>query len=387
MDKTKNNQSHGKTAADVAIVNVDSSTLKIVFSGSWLLQNNLPASHPIRQMITASTGLNTVCFDCQGIVSWDTGLLIYLARVFKVCEEAEIKIDKSGLPEGVRTLLKLASAMPEIDNKRKDTAEYELLKRVGFFTLRVKDGFIQGIEFIGDVILSVGRLIRGKAQFRPVDLLLIIEEVGPKALPVVSLVSFLIGLILAYMGAAQLERVGAEIFIADLVAIGMTREIAALMTGVIMSGRTGAAYAAELGTMNVNEEIDAFKILGISIIDFLVLPRFLALVLMIPLLTLYAGLVGILAGMVVSVLVFDFSAFEYYQQTIRALELKQFGVGLFKGTVYGSVVALAGCLRGLQCGRSALAVGQAATSAVVTSIVFIVITASAMTIVFYKLGI
>ena len=159
------------------------------------------------------------------------------------------------------------------------------------------------------------------------------------------------------------------------------------MTGIIMAGRTGAAYAAEIGTMQVNEEIDAFKILGISVIDFLVLPRILALVTMIPLLTLYSALVGIVAGMVVSVLVFDISVFEYYQQTLRALELKQFGVGLFKGTSYGIVVAIAGCMRGLQCGRSALAVGRATTSAVVTSIVYIVVVASALTIVFYKFGI
>ena len=160
-----------------------------------------------------------------------------------------------------------------------------------------------------------------------------------------------------------------------------------LSSGGRIERRVLAAYAAELGTMQVNEEIDAFRTLGVSVMDFLVLPRVLALVLMIPLLTLYGGLVGTLAGMFVALTVFDIGAFEYYQQTLRALELKQFGVGLFKGTVYGVVIAIAGCLRGIQCGRSAQAVGEATTSAVVTSIVFIVITASAMTVMFYKLGI
>jgi len=214
-----------------------------------------------------------------------------------------------------------------------------------------------------------------------------VQEVGPQALRIVSLISFLVGLILAYMGAIQLSQFGAQIFVADLVAIGMVREIGALMTGIIVAGRTGAAFAAQLGTMQVNEEIDAFKTLGISPMDFLVLPRLLALVLMIPLLTIYSGAIGILAGLIIGNVVFDIGIFEYYYQTIRALNFNQFAVGIVKGTVYGILVAYAGCLRGIQCGRSAQAVGQAATSAVVTGILLIVIFASLLTVLFHNLGI
>jgi phospholipid/cholesterol/gamma-HCH transport system permease protein len=189
------------------------------------------------------------------------------------------------------------------------------------------------------------------------------------------------------MGAVQLAQFGAQIFIANLVGLGMVREMGALMTGIIMAGRTGAAFAAQLGTMQVNEEIDAFRTLGIAPIDFLVLPRMLALILVMPLLVLYSDLVGILAGLLVSVLAFDIGVFEYYQQTIRALDLRHIAVGLSKGTVYGILIAFAGCLRGMQCGRSAQAVGQATTSAVVTSIVMIVVAASVMTIIFQQLGI
>jgi len=365
----------------------ENATIKVVLSGKWLLRNELPQASSITDQLETNTSIKSIHINGKAIESWDTGLLVFLSSLIETAQTQELDIDLSNLPEGVRELLNLAAAVPEIDHASRHLHHEGMLEHVGKFTLRYTGGFLHGLEFIGDVIMSFVRLIRGKAQFRIVDLFLIIEQTGPNALPVVSLVSFLVGLILAYMGAAQLERVGAEIYIADLVAIGMVREIAALMTGIIMAGRTGAAYAAEIGTMNVNEEIDAFKILGISVIDFLVLPRILALVTMIPLLTLYSALVGILAGMVVSVLVFDISVFEYYQQTLRALELKQFWVGLFKGTSYGIVVALAGCLRGLQCGRSALAVGRATTSAVVTSIVYIVIVASALTIVFYKVGI
>ncbi len=181
--------------------------------------------------------------------------------------------------------------------------------------------------------------------------------------------------------------VGAQIYIADLVAIGMVREIGALMTGIIIAGRTGSSFAAKLGTMQVNEEIDAFKTLGISPIDFLVLPRILALMLMVPLLTLYSGFVGMLAGLLISTSIFDISMFEYYHETLIALEIKHFIVGLTKGSVYGAMVAYAGCLRGMQCGRSAEAVGEAATSAVVTSILLITISASILTILFYQLDI
>lgn len=374
-------------SAAIAFDLPEASSLRISLAGPWLLRQRLPQMDAVVDQLDAHRGLRTISFECAGIAAWDTGLLVFLSRILSLCLERDLTIDRSGLPAGVRSLLTLATAVPEVDRTSAHPMHAGLLKRIGAFVLRLAGGSRSGLKFTGEVVLSFLRLLRGQAQFRSADLFLIIEQTGPNALPVVSLVSFLVGLILAYMGAAQLERVGAQVFIADLVAIGMVREIAALMTGVIMAGRTGAAYAAEIGTMNVNEELDAFKILGISIIDFLVLPRVLALVLMIPLLTLYSGLVGILAGMTVSVLVFDFSMYEYYQQTIRALALKQFAVGLFKGTAYGIVVALSGCLRGLQCGRSAQAVGQATTSAVVTSIVYIVVVASALTIVFYKLNI
>jgi len=214
-----------------------------------------------------------------------------------------------------------------------------------------------------------------------------IEEVGPRALLIVSVISFLVGLILAYLGADQLRLVGAQIFIADLVAIGMVREVGALMTGIIIAGRTGSAFAAQLGTMQVNEEIDALRTLGISSIDFLVLPRIVALMLMVPLLTLYSSFVGMLAGMIVSSSIFEIGISEYYHETVRALELKHFLVGLSKGSVYGAMVAYSGCLRGMQCGRRAESVGEAATSAVVTSSPLITISASILTILYYQLGI
>ena len=167
----------------------------------------------------------------------------------------------------------------------------------------------------------------------------------------------------------------------------MTREMAAIMTAIVMAGRTGAAFAAQLGTMHVNDEIDAFRTMGVSPMEFLVLPRMLALVLMMPLLVLYADLMGILGGMVIGIGVLELTPMEYYQQTIAAVRLQDFGIGLFKGAVFGILVAVAGCLRGMKCGRSAQAVGAATTSAVVTGIVYIISSDAVITILCDVLGI
>jgi phospholipid/cholesterol/gamma-HCH transport system permease protein len=358
--------------------------LELVLSGRWCLDQALPAHEELDAELRQ--GVRRLAFDVEALGAWDSGLLTFLSGVFKACAARGIAVDQSGLPQGVRRLLAMACAVPEQKLAGRGGAQ-PLVVRVGLATVAVYYGALEMLRFLGETTLSIARLLGGRARFRRSDLWLEIEEAGPRALPIVSVISFLVGLILAYLGADQLRLVGAQIFIADLVAIGMVREVGALMTGIIIAGRTGAAFAAQLGTMQVNEEIDAFKTLGISPIDFLVLPRMLALMLMVPLLTLYSGFVGMLAGLLVSVTIFDIGMFEYYNETVRALEFKHFGVGLSKGTMYGAMIAFAGCLRGMQCGRSAEAVGQAATSAVVTAILLITITASVMTIVYYKLGI
>jgi len=358
--------------------------LEVSCGGRWCMDQDLPAAGVIVSELGNTLRLS---FNTAQLSAWDTGFLAFLRAVLRLCEERGVDVDQEGLPKGVRHLLAMAAAVPEQKAVKRDNSGRNLLFQVGAATIAFFRGAPEMLRFFGEITLSFGRLFRGRAHFRLRDLWWEIEEVGPRALVIVSVISFLVGLILAYLGADQLRMVGAQIYIADLVAIGMVREIGALMTGIIIAGRTGAAFAAQLGTMQVNEEIDAFKTLGISPIDFLVLPRMLALMLMVPLLTLYAGFVGMLAGMLVSAAIFDIGIFEYYTETLRALELKHFWVGLSKGSVYGALVAYAGCLRGMQCGRSAESVGEAATSAVVTGILLITISASIMTIIFYRLGI
>jgi phospholipid/cholesterol/gamma-HCH transport system permease protein len=242
------------------------------------------------------------------------------------------------------------------------------------------------MSFIGENTRAFSRLVTGRASFRGSDFALILQQCGAEALPIVTLVSFLVGLILAFMGAIQLEQFGAQIFVADLVALGMAREMGAMMTAVIMAGRTGASFAAHLGTMVVNEEIDALKSTGISPAEFLILPRLLALSIMMPLLCLYSDLLGIVGGAVVGVGMLDLGLVRYFDETRNALSLGDFGAGLFRASIYGAIIAISGCLRGMQCGRSASAVGRAATSAVVTSIVWIVIAAGIINVIDHIVG-
>jgi phospholipid/cholesterol/gamma-HCH transport system permease protein len=361
--------------------------LLLSLSATWRLANGLPPIAEFERQLDDAQPVKRIAFDAKQLANWDSGLLVYLGKVFALCAKRNIQVDKTGLPVGVRCLLDLAFAVPPTRDAGRSEKASSLLAQIGAAALAQWRGAPEMIRFTGATVLAFGRLFRGKAQFRRSDLLLIIQEVGPRALPIVSLISFLVGLILAYMGAVQLSQFGAKIYVAHLVGLSMARIMGALMTGIIVAGRTGAAFAAQLGTMQVNEEIDAFKTMGVDPMDFLVLPRMLALIIMVPLLALYADFVGILAGLVVGVTMLDIGAFAYFHETIRSLTITQFAVGLSMAAVYGVLIAFAGCLRGMQCGRSAQAVGEAATSAVVTGIVFITVAAAILTIIYHALGI
>ena len=240
--------------------------------------------------------------------------------------------------------------------------------------------------FFGEVLLALGRLLRGRSRLQRGDLLEQLDRTGPRALPIVLLTSFLVGLMLAYMGGAQLDRIGAQAYIADVVTVGMVRELGGLMTGVILAGRLGAAFAAELGSMQAHEEIDALRVLGVDPVDHLVLPRLLALLLVAPLLVGFGALVGVLAGLPAAVGAFGVPAVEYLHQSLAALTWTHLWIGQFKGLLYAALVALAGCREGLHAGRDAQAVGEATTRAVVKALVWIVAAACATTVFFTSLG-
>jgi phospholipid/cholesterol/gamma-HCH transport system permease protein len=331
--------------------------------------------------------VQSVSFDASGLTGWDSNLLIFMLKVKQWCAETKIECRAEGLPEGAQRLLKLATAVPERQGARKESRREPFFSSVGQKAVQSMGSAGEMLAFIGGACIAFARLLTGRASFRRSDLILFLQESGVQALGIVSLISLLVGLILAFVGAIQLQAFGAQIYVADLVGIAMVRVMGAIMTGIIMAGRTGASYAAQLGTMQVNEEIDALQTLGVSPMEFLVLPRMLALILMMPLLCVYADLMGILGGLIVGVTMLDLNPIVYLNETRASLHLINVWIGLFYSAVFGVIIALSGCLRGIQCGRSASAVGDATTSAVVTGIVSIILATALITVICSVLGI
>ncbi len=345
----------------------------LVFGGNWTLGSKRAGIKEVLTHISSSQGTHPAAFETSNLDAWDSTFVATILNLLAEGKKSDVMFEMEGLPEGVQRLIALATSVPERQGARRLASNDGFLTRIGKSYTKTYDEIMEFITFLGDATTALVRFSLGKAKFRRVDLMLTLEECGPKALPIVTLISVLIGLILAFVGAIQLRQFGAQIYVADLVAIAMAREMAAIMTGIIMAGRTGAAFAAQLGTMQVNEEIDAFRTLGFSPMEFLVLPRMLALIVMMPLLCIYANLLGILGGAVVGVGMLGLTPTEYYVETLKGVSLTDFSIGIFKSVIFGVIVAISGCLKGIQSGRSASAVGDAATSAVVMAIVLIIV--------------
>ena len=310
--------------------------------------------------------------DMSQVGTWDTSLLIVVARAEDWCQKHGVKFLRETLPANVSGLLAISEEVPERKTGRKDKKASSIFEVLGNMAIGAGQGIGATLEFTGEAVLSFGRILRGKAAFDWRLFWLTMQECSAQALPIVGMISFLTGLIFAFVGAIQLRQFGAGIYVANLVAVAMCREMGAIMTGIIMAGRTGAAFAAQIGSMKVSEEIDALRTLAISPMDFLVSPRLLALFFMMPLLVLYSDLVGILGGAFVALTFLGISWTQYWNQTIGSMGLIDIATGLAKSAVFGVIVAMAGCERGMKCGNNAAAVGNAATSAVVLGITWIV---------------
>ncbi|MDH3269900.1 MAG: ABC transporter permease [Gemmatimonadota bacterium] len=360
-------------------------TVVVRLAGSWRIESGLPSVAALEGVL-ADGPTSAISFDSRELGDWDSAVLAFLASACRLARERDIDVDRSGLPEGLRRLLELAEAVPEKDDARTSVIDDAFVQRLGGKAIDTHRLFRSDLDFVGRLVLAMSRAARGKARFRWSDLALLVQQNGFEALPIVTLVTFLLGLILAFVGAIQLQTFGATIYVADLVGVAMVRDMGALITGIIMAGRSGAAFAAQLGSMKVTQEIDALETMAISAMEFLVVPRVVALCLMMPLLTLYGDAMGILGGAFVGVTMLGLSPVEYLLQSADAVSLSHVVGGVFKGSVYGVLIAISGCLRGVQSGRSSSAVGDAATSAVVTSIVAIIVACGVFAFVFYMLG-
>jgi phospholipid/cholesterol/gamma-HCH transport system permease protein len=374
------------SSAQLSVARGADGAVVVHLAGPWLLRAARPRPEELEAQLDAARP-RRLAFETGELAGWDSALVAFLARVLRTCEERGIATERAGLPEGVRRLLTLAEAVPERAGARAEAADQPWLARLGVAAVDFGGALAAPLGFLGETTLALGRLATLRARFPRRDFFVYVQQCGAQALPIVTLIGFLIGLILAFMGAVQLLRFGATIYVADLVTLAMVREMGAVMTAVVMAGRTGAAFAAQLGTMKVTEEIDALRTLGIPPIEFLVLPRVLALVLMMPLLCLYADFWGIVGGVVVAAGMLDLTMTQYLNETFAAATLVDVALGVGKSVVFGGLVGVASCFQGMRTGDSASAVGDSATAAVVTGIVLIIVMDGVFAVLCNVLGI
>jgi len=346
--------------------------LLIKLSGDSREQGEPLGIEVVREALDHAKGTKVLSFESAGVIGWDSRFVAFIRNCSELSRTRNVAFRDDGLPEGVRRLLRLAQVVPDRIDARHESVKPQLLQKLGERAIQGWRGTLEMFTFLGENLVALGNLFRGRAQFRWSDAFLVMQECGPQALGIVAMINFLVGLILAFVGATELTRFGASIYVADLVGIATVREMGCIMTGIILCGRTGAAFAAQLGTMKVNEEISAFETFGISPVEFLVLPRMVALILVMPFLCAFADLISMAGGFVVSISMLDVTATEYLTRTIHAIQLKSFLLGIGKGSFFGFLVAYAGCFRGMQSGYSAAAVGEATTKAVVTGITAII---------------
>ena len=307
----------------------DDQTLTVSLVGDWETRSGIGRLDGLERELDGNSGTRSVRFDANKLGIWDSSLLTFLLGCQELCTSRTVAFKDDGLPVGARKLLELARAVPPKTDTRSNEETGGTITRLGADVLSMGSSATVFVGFMGETVLSIMRLVRGRAQLPWSQTLTILQRAGPSALGIVALINFLVGMILAFVGAVQLTQFGAAIFVADLVAIATVREMGCIMTAIIMSGRTGAAFAAELGTMTVNQEVDALKTFGISPIDFLVLPRVLALFVMMPILTVFADIIAILGGFFVSTLLLDLNTTEYLRRSIESISLNGFLIGIF----------------------------------------------------------
>lgn len=359
-------------------------TIKVV--GDWSIQQSQPADAILDRLNRQKPTVRSLSIDASELGKWDSALLSFLYGIVSFCARNKIAFSPASLPENARRLIDLATAGPERKGGEGAGSTRNPFRKIGEATIRKVRAFREPITFIGESAITFIRFCAGRTHYRTADLFVLIQECGAEALPIVGIIAFLIGMIFAFVGAIQLKQFGADIYVANLVAVAMFREMGAVMTGIVLAGRTGAAFAAQIAAMQGNEEIDALSTLGISAMEFLVLPRMLALIIMMPLLCLYANALGLIGGYVVGMSTLNVTSTAYLLQTQSAVTLTDLSIGLVKSGVFGVLIAITGCLRGIQAGRSAADVGAAATSAVVSGILAIIITDAIFSVLLNILG-
>ena len=365
-------------------IKTDGNDLNIVVVGPILNYDSAAFLQDLQKKL--SENIKKIRFVADVLEPWDSSFLAVVYGAVGLAQNRGIECDIKALPQNVRELVDLAYA---VDRKPTHGGGKKLpfLDNLGKSTLNILQQTSNVMDFLGKICGAIGRFFTFRSIMRRIDFYAALEDCGPKAFGIVALISFLVGLILAFVGAIQLQTFGAQIYVASLVTIGMCRIMGAIMVGIIMAGRTGSSYAATIGTMQVNEELDALQTMGLSKIDFLVLPRLFALLISMPILTMLSDFMGMVGGAFVGVFMMDLPYQEYWKYAFNAFNLKNFLVGVFHGFCFGIIIAVCGCYSGLNCGRNADSVGVATTQSVVRAIVWMIVATGIITVICMELGI
>jgi phospholipid/cholesterol/gamma-HCH transport system permease protein len=343
-------------------------------SGEWVLRAS--ASLERRLDALAVPGEGELVVDAAQVAAMDTAGAWLLNRALRRLEAGGRRVRLQGLRPEFEALFKLISARAPARGIAAPEAP-GLLMRIGRATGQGLNDSFGLLAFVGETAIALARWIGAPRRIRWRAILHNVQSAGLEALPITGLLTFLLGVVIAYQGAEQLQRVGANIYIADLVGLSMVRELSPLITAIIVAGRSGSAFTAQIATMKVTEEIDALRTIGVPPLDILVLPKVLALVLVLPLLTVYTDVMGVLGGMVMARAQLGVSFGTFVERLNEAVSLTSYLIGVGKTPVFAVIIATVGCFQGLQVGGSAESVGRQTTVSVVQSI-FLVILADAL---------
>ena len=363
-------------------------TLVIRLMGVWNLDRKAPAFDAFVQHGDLRDDIDEILLETKNLEDWDSSLLVFLNRAREWANNRSIGFNCDCLPDGLgRLMLQTQSAVDSRTEAKEPQGEPGFAEEVGRYTIKYWHDCSAIASFLGEIVISFLRLITGRARMRWVDCFRAMQDTGPMALPIVGLISFLIGVTLAFQAADLLEDFGSEYYTPAFVGLAMVREMGPIMTGIVLAGRTGAAFASTIGSMKVAEEIDALQTMGVPPVDYLVLPRVLGLSIMTPLMVIYSNALGIIGGMLVSLLKLNMPVQTYTQEIFLNINATDIGSGLLKSSVFGIIIAYAGCLRGMNCDTSSTGVGRATTSAVVTSLLLIIIFNSIFAVIYsiYKI--
>jgi len=361
---------------------------KLAMGGAWTIAESARLDGELNALKLGGQG--DIAIDASGISRLDSAGAWLLLRTRRALEAGGAKVSDFQVPDMYRPLLDTLDK-PRKSEPRKSripTGFRGRLYKIGRATVHVGTQAVEMLAYLGRVTVETGEaIVRPHGNLRVAALFHQIEETGINALPIVGLLAFLIGIVLAYQGADQLKRFGAEIFTINLLGVGVLREIGGLITAIIVAGRSGSAFTAHIGTMRVNEEIDAMQTMGLNTVDNLVLPRILGLAIALPLLTFYSDIMGLLGGAFMCYFQLGITIPVFLRQLHEAVTVNTMMVGLIKAPVFAFVIALVGCYEGFQVERNAASVGLLTTRSVVEGIFLVIVLDAAFSVMFSILGI